>query len=361
MPEYWEKRLFEDTKQMLDSGSTDFLTGDELKFADRLADRMFLDFVRDVPELDMEAAGTLSDFVNRSKSGDIPKTRQEISDFRQTLDRLGLSPGLSDEYRQHVQHLSQRLQNYEGTLDTPVIDRFGAFKNRKPGPIQDNIRKSGFNNFIQPDIDGLIQNVREEAKTKPFAASITEETKQAILDDLIATFDANGQDSSWLRELKDANFFISFHDTNDGKSKVGGQAFQQDDGFVISMNVRDYPNYSNAMKTRLLHELRHVWQHQQDKWKPKFGDGINTRTDLDVEVDAYENQILLEKIFGIESNTGKTFKAIEATASKTNEPTSRAAIIRRKANALLNSNKDDKLKKNYRIKSLDEYEKEYPE
>ncbi len=97
MSEYWEKMLFDDTKQMLDAGSTDFLTGDELKFAGRLADRMFLDFVRDVPGLDMETAGTLSDFVKRSESGDIPKTQQEISDFRQSLDKLGLSPGLSDE------------------------------------------------------------------------------------------------------------------------------------------------------------------------------------------------------------------------------------------------------------------------
>ena len=47
----------------------------------------------------------------------------------------------------------------------------------------------------------------------------------------------------------------------------------------------------------LLHELRHVWQHLQDKWKHKFGDGINTKTDVDIELDAYEKQILFEKIF----------------------------------------------------------------
>jgi hypothetical protein len=104
------------------------------------------------------------------------------------------------------------------------------------------------------------------------------------------------------------------------------------------MNAKDGKSY-REMRIALLHELRHVWQHLQDKWKLKFGDGINTKTDVDIELDAYEKQILFEKIFGIESDIGRGLKRIETIASNTNEPSSRVSIIRRKAYALLEAYK----------------------
>ncbi len=177
MAEYWEKMLFDDTREMLDSGSADFLTADELKFIGKRTDEMFVDFTRGVPELDMEAAGTLADFAKRTETGNIPKTQEEIED----------------------------------------------------------------NNEENP----------------------------------------------------------------------GGMTFFQDGDLVVSMNAEKYPDYSDAMKVRLLHELRHVWQRRQDSWKTKFGDGITTKTDMDIERDAFENQILLERIFGIESNFGTIFRSIE--------------------------------------------------
>lgn len=356
MAEYWEKMLFDDTREMLDSGSAEFLTKDELKFIGRRTDEMFADFTRGVPGLDMEAAGTLADFAKRTETGNIPKTQEEIEEFRGALDRIGLSPGLSDEYRQHVQNLSKRLSNYASALGSPVIDRFGVFGNREPDPIQETIRKSAFDSFVRPGIDSLIGNVREEAKTRPFARFVPEETKQAILDDLIATFDANGQDSSWLRELKEANFRVSFHYVNAGKSKAGGQTFVQDDDLVVSMNAEKYPDYSNAMKVRLLHELRHVWQRRQDSWKTKFGDGIATKTDVDIERDAFENQILLERIFGIESNFGTIFRSIEERVKQADNPIRPATIRYWKAKEIYDRYQ---LKKpdRYKISSRSEYEK----
>ena len=301
MPEYWEKTLFDDTRERLDSGSAGFLTADELKFIGRRADEMFVDFTRGVQGLDMEAAGALADFARRYGSGDVPQTQEEIGEFRSALDKLGGNPGLPEEYRQHVQNLSKRLQNYANALESPVIDRFGFFGKRDPDPIEENIRKSGFDRFTRPDIDGLIGNVREEAKTRPFAANAPEETKQRILDDLIATFDANGLDSSWLRELKGANFLVRFQSQGDDEEYPGGMTISQDNGFSILMNAAKYPDYSDAMKVRLLHELRHVWQHLQDNWNPKFGDGISSKTDMDVEVDAHEMQFALERILGMKA------------------------------------------------------------
>ena len=339
--------LFDDTRERLGSGFANFLTADELKFIGRRADEMFVDFTRGVPGLDMEAACTLSDFARRYGTGDVPQTQEEIGEFRDALDRIGGNPGLPD-YRQHLQNLSKRLQNYANALESPVIDRFGFFGKRDPDPIEENIRKSGFDRFTRPDIDGLIGNVREEAKTRPFAANAPEETKQRILDDLIATFDANGLDSSWLRELKGANFLVRFQSQGDDEEYPGGMTISQDNGFSILMNAAKYPDYSDAMKVRLLHELRHVWQHLQDNWNPKFGDGISSKTDMDVEVDAHEMQFALERILGMKA--GKTRKAFEGISNNPDEKDKKWA----KAAYLYNYSYKEK-KDRYKLNTLTTY------
>ncbi len=367
MPEYWEKPLFDETRERIDSGSADFLTADELRFIGRRSDEMFIDFTRGIPGLDMEAAGTLADFARHYGTGDVPKTREDIEEFRGALDRIGGSPGLSGEYRRHVRNLSERLLNYAKTFDespfdlqpsrlnAPIIDRSGVFGKREPDPIEESIRKSAFENFTRPDIDSLIGNVREEAKTRPFAANAPEETKQAILDDLIATFDASGLDSSWLRELKGANFLVNFHCLNDEKSNVGGKTFQQDGGFVVSMNAEKYPGYSDAMKVRLLHELRHVWQHLQETWKPKFGDGASTKTDMDVEIDAHEMQFALERILGMEA--GETRKIFEAY----NQHSSASLAHKNYRKGFFLFKKGYEEKGTFRLKTEKEYDEEYLE
>ncbi len=63
MPEFWEKLLFDDTKRRIGSGSTDFLTEDELKFIGRRADGMFIDFTRGVPGVDVEVDAHEMQFV----------------------------------------------------------------------------------------------------------------------------------------------------------------------------------------------------------------------------------------------------------------------------------------------------------
>ena len=367
MPEYWEKLLFDDTRERLGSGSADFLTANELRFIGRRADEMFVDFTRGVQGLDMETANTLADFAKHAEEGDIPKTQEEIGDIYRALSVLGSNPGLPEEYRQHVQNLSKRLQNYTKTfdensfglqpnrLDSPIIDRSGAFGKREPDPIEENIRKSGFENFTRPDIEHLIERVREKAKARPFAANAPEETKQALLDDLVATFEASGLDSSWLRELKGANFLVNFHHLNDEKSNVGGKTFQQDGGFVVSMNAAKYPDYSDAMKVRLLHELRHVWQHLQDAWKPKFGDGISSKTDMDVEVDAHEMQFALERILGMKAGEIRTF--FEGIDNKKGRYSSK---LFRKANCLF-TNLYEKHPDRYKLRSNMEYNAEFNE
>jgi hypothetical protein len=97
-----------------------------------------------------------------------------------------------------------------------------------------------------------------------------------------------------------------------------------------------------------------------DKWTPRFGDGINTKTDVDTELDAFENQILLEKILGIESTFGAIFRSIEERAKQANNPVRQATIRYWKAKKIYDEYQSQKTER-YKIRSRSEYEKEYPE
>lgn len=114
---------------------------------------------------------------------------------------------------------------------------------------------------------------------------VSEETKQAAIDEFIDLFEVNGLDASWLRDLKSLDFFLTLYDGNDPKSNESDQTFWDNGKLFVAMNAGKFSNFSPEMKTKLLHEFRHVWQNHQDTWKSKIGDGVNTKTDMDVEAD----------------------------------------------------------------------------
>ena len=153
------------------------------------------------------------------------------------------------------------------------------------------------------------------------------------------------------RELKGANFRVRFQSQGDDEEYPGGMTVSQDDGFSILMNAAKYPDYSDAMKVRLLHELRHVWQHLQDNWNPKFGDGISSKTDMDVEVDAHEMQFALERILGMKA--GKTRKAFENISNNPDEKDKKWAKTAYLYNYPYKEKKD-----RYRLSTLTIYETE---
>ena len=74
-------------------------------------------------------------------------------------------------------------------------------------------------------------------------------------------FDLNGLDSSWLRELKGADFSIFFNEKKGDNARTGGITVQDaENGLAVLMNAKDGKSY-REMRMALLHELRHVWQH----------------------------------------------------------------------------------------------------
>ena len=93
------------------------------------------------------------------------------------------------------------------------------------------------------------------------------------------------------------------------------------------MNAKDGKSY-REMRIALLHELRHVWQHLNEPWKSMFGDGINTKTDMDVEVDAHEKQFALERILGVKAgNIRNVFENISNNPNEKDKEWAKAAYL----------------------------------
>lgn len=119
------------------------------------------------------------------------------------------------------------------------------------------------------------------------------------------------------------------------------------------MNAKDGKSY-REMRIALLHELRHVWQRLNEPWKSMFGDGISTKTDVDVEVDAHEKQFALERILGVKAgNIRKKFEEYDSTSARY------SSKLYKKANRLFKTGYEDT--NHYKRRSQTEYNEEYNE
>lgn len=239
--------------------------------------------------------------------------------------------------------------------DAPIVDRFGTSRN-SDDVLTRTSGRAAFENFIRPELSAQLGQTRENA---PFAAPVSKAARAMILDDLIRTLDANGLDSSWLRELKSIDFPIIFQDTGENDSEAGTRVDgmvlpDSQGGFKVLMNAHNFTEYSPEMKAKLLHELRHVWQRRQNGWKSKFGDGVNSKTDVDVEVDAFERQFEIEKVLGVEPKYLRNFFD-EINGRESLNPVQKR---HQKAKRLYDS-VGYKPTGRYYLKERDEYEQEY--
>ena len=116
---------------------------------------------------------------------------------------------------------SEAIYTLYGNPFAKFIDRYGALGKRAFDALEANARISAFDNFVLPEIDEQIRRARETARINAernpgreldgsFSEPLSESTRQNVLDNFIDLFDSNGLDSSWLRELKGADFSIFF-------------------------------------------------------------------------------------------------------------------------------------------------------
>ena len=318
-----EQRLYENTQRLLDSNSTEFLTPDEQMFIGQQLNRAVLRQIENNLSSDQDAFLSLSNLCDWIKNDGRSTSPEDVSAACDALLGLQELPGLSDEQRRYSKNLLLRFLNYAGALPNRPLDL-------QPADPEYLTRLNALGK------KSALSDTKFHLQPNPGFPARLPENFRATTGDLSDRYDTG------LNAMTDI-FKFSRNE------------------LLAAMYLDFLSGKSDWDMNALLHELRHVWQHLQDKWKPKFGDGINTKTDVDIELDAYEKQILFEKIFGIESDIGRNLKRIETIASNTNEPSSRASIIRRKAYALLEKYKRKEMGDNYRIKSPTEYDKEYPE
>ncbi len=234
---------------------------------------------------------------------------------------------------------AEAIYTLYGNPFAKFIDRYGALGKRAFDALEANTRISAFDNFVLPEIDEQISKARETARINAernpgreldgsFSEPLSESTRQNVLDNFIDLFDSNGLDSSWLRELKGADFSIFFNEKKGDNARTGGITVQDaENGLAVLMNAKDGKSY-REMRIALLHELRHVWQRLNEPWKSKFGDGISTKTDMDIEVDAHEKQFALERIFGMEAgNTRNVFENISNNPNEKEKEWAKAAYL----------------------------------
>ena len=167
----------------------------------------------------------------------------------------------------------------------------------------------------------------EDARVRPYTAEspaipLDYDSNQAILDYYIDLLEANGKDADWLKSLSPGDFRIEFDKLNpltEDSARVGAATTpsKTGDGSILSVvhvNL-NHPSYelagfSDKLKSDLFHELRHVWQRKQSDWRKLFAENNPIgKTDMDVEVDAFENQFNVDEILGLDDDFHRELKS----------------------------------------------------
>lgn len=112
------------------------------------------------------------------------------------------------------------------------------------------------------------------------------------------------------------------------------------------------------MKSDLLHEFRHVWQRNNPEWSSLYHSGPNKEHNIDVEFDAYVQQMHFDDLLGIPASGRpidafrKFFKTIDEDDCMNLPQKNRA-----KARRIFSIYEDDDKGSNYFLPPLDYYER----
>lgn len=267
-------------KEALCGHSCEFPDRDELLPLEILTEKSLSRSIQDAKHKGLNAILEMDSMIKRYRKGEFPKNLEELFKFKNHLSHLENSTELSEKAREYTRDMIFRLQDYENAKLS---------------------MKSAYTPYQNLDLDRLIIKVHEAS---PFYKELVpDDIRETLVDDFINILKFKNKDLSWLNELKTAGFILWLQNI-DGEQN--GVTVPENGIPTIYLDTRKIPieqnAYSDKMKVYLFHELRHAWQLWQNDWKGKFGDGSSRLTDLDVEVDAYEKQYLIEDLLGIDTN-----------------------------------------------------------
>ncbi len=271
---------YELVKKALCEHSSEFPDRNELLPLEIITEKNFSRSIQDAQHKGLNAALEMNSMVKRYRKGEFPKNIEEFFKFKNYLGNLESNAEISKKAREYARDLVFRLQDYANAKLS---------------------KKNAYTPYQNPNLDNLIIKVHKASLF--YKELIPDEIRNTLVDDFINILKFKNRDISWLNELKDTGFILWLQNI-DGEQK--GVTVPENGIPTIYLDTRKIPIeqnvYSDKMKAYLFHELRHAWQLWQNDWKEKFGDGSSRLTDLDIEVDAYETQYIMEDLLGIDTN-----------------------------------------------------------
>ena len=157
--------------------------------------------------------------------------------------------------------------------------------------------------------------------------------------------------------MKDVPTYLNIFATDPSQKAPGGYTVQKDDGYEVGINYHllspQGPFVSDRMKSDLLHEFRHVWQRNNPEWSSLYHSGPNKEHNIDVEFDAYVQQMHFDDLLGIPAS-GRPIDAFRKffKGNPPNTATNRLYLAKWIYNFYENYAKGS----NYFLPSLDYYE-----
>ena len=237
-----------------------------------------------------------------------------------------------------------------------MVNEFGVLASK----ILQQIRMDALNRKLQ----GIVEKMQEAGQITPNKSllRLTEEDRLALFNELAAIYKAKRADATWLYEMKDVPTYLNIFATDPSPKAPDGYTVQKDDGYEVGINYHllspQGPFVSDRMKSDLLHEFRHVWQWNNPEWSSLYHSGPNKEHNIDVEFDAYVQQMHFDDLLGIPASGRPIdafrnfFKTIDEDDCMNLPQKNRA-----KARRIFSIYEDDDKGSNYFLPPLDYYER----
>ena len=141
MPDYLDeltKEIIQDSiEEKLKNNSTDFLDSNELTFLEKLNEKRLVDYIRNVPGIDINGTLDMSERLAQYRKGETPKTMEDIQKTLNILENWEKDVSLSDYERRNIGNVRRRFSNYASAIglaptefDMEWANRYLAFHNK---------------------------------------------------------------------------------------------------------------------------------------------------------------------------------------------------------------------------------------
>lgn len=132
------KKIIQDSiEDKLKNNSAEFWDSSELTFLERLNEKRLVNYMHNVPGIDINGTLDMSERLAQYKKGEAPKTMEDVQKTLNILENWEKDANLSDYERRNIRNVRQRLSNYASAIglvptefDMEWANRYLAFHNK---------------------------------------------------------------------------------------------------------------------------------------------------------------------------------------------------------------------------------------